>query len=247
MITHYILLSSSYSKGKRIGLDFIIENNTVDSKIREIVTKINTECGNDVSLSTHFIQTNSSEWNSVVEKDFFFRDVEIIDSVTKFINLIKKDRKLIGLDVAKYILCKIQCTHLKLEKLVYLCYAEYLCDFNKVLFEDKIYAYRYGPVTKSVYDKYKGYGYKEIDENEIVIESISEMPAKSRILFAENGLEKIKSIDSTLNKYGNFSAAKLVEITHRKLTPWEVTGRGLLINRIIEKDVILEYHVNEYI
>ena len=239
-------MSSSYSKGKRIGLDFIIDSNkTVDTKIKDAVTDITNACGSDVSLSTHVIQTDSAEWNSVVEKDFFFKNVEIVTSINKFINLIKKDRKLIGLDIAKYILCKVQCTHLKLEKLVYLCFADYLCKYGKNLFEDKIYAYRYGPVTESVYAKYKKYGYKDIDEAKIDSTGLSEMPAKSRILFAENGIEKIKSIDETLNIYGSFSANQLVEITHRKSTPWDVTGKGLLRNIPIKNDIILHHHINE--
>lgn len=59
----------------------------------------------------------------------------------------KKDRKLKGIDVAKYILSKTPCTQLKLQKLVYLCFADYLCDTGKELFTDKIYAFKYGPVV----------------------------------------------------------------------------------------------------
>ena len=52
------------------------------------------------------------------------------------------------------------------------------------------------------------------------------MASKSRIMFAEDGTEKIISIDQTLKKYGEFSASRLIEITHRKDTPWSKTFRS---------------------
>ena len=162
-------------------------------------------------------------------------------------SLIQEDRTLKGLDVAKYILSKVKCTHLKLEKLTYLCFAEYLCKYDTNLYKDKIYAYKYGPVVESVYEKYKGYGYKEIEDKDIDTTDIFEMPAKSRILFAENGIEKIKSIDDTLKKYGEKTAKELVDITHKNETPWFLSGKGILKNEIIRNDIIKKYHYNECI
>lgn len=133
----------------------------------------------------------------------------------------------------------------ELEKLVYMCFAEQLCNFGKELYEDKIYAYRYGPVTKSVYDKYHIYGYTVLGSRNINSNDIYELPAKSRILFARDGAEKIKSIEDTLNKYGGYTAGELVGITHKKDTPWEITGKGLLRNKEINNEIILKYHVNE--
>ena len=123
-------------------------------------------------------------------------------SLEEFIKLIQKDRQLQGIDIAKYILSKIKCTQLKLQKLVYLCFADYLCDTGKKLFTDKIYAFKYGPVVDTVYKKYREYGYKSIDDEtgDIDSKNISEMPSKSRILFAEDGTEKISSIEKTLQK-----------------------------------------------
>ena len=246
MITHYIIMSSSYSKGKRIALSNLLYEKDYE-KLKSIIKDITEKCGKDVSLSTHFIQTDSESWKSVVEKDHFFKNVEVIESIDEFIKLIKEDRILKGIDVAKYILCKIKCTHLKLEKLVYLCFAEYLCKYNKELFKDKIYAYRYGPVIKSVYDKYKGSHYNEIekDEKDIDAKGIYEMPSRSRILFAEDGINKIKIIDEIIEKYENYSAGDLVDLTHKAETPWDVVGRGREINKIIDNEIIKMYHCNE--
>lgn len=128
MTTHYIIMSSSYSKGQRIALDYFLEEKSLD-KLREAVSIITEKCGKDVSISTHFIQTDSESWRSVIEKDHFFKDFYVCKSMKEFISLIKQDRQLKGLDIAKYILCETKCTHLKLEKLVYLCYADYLCKY----------------------------------------------------------------------------------------------------------------------
>lgn len=239
-------MSSSYSKGKRIALDYIVNDENY-TKLKEVIYKITKECGKDVSISTHFVQSDSKSWSSIVEKDHFFKDVEVIDTIENFIKMIKEDRILIGLDVAKYILVKVKCTHLKLEKLVYLCFAEYLCQYDDELYDDCIYAYKYGPIVKSVYEKYKGYGYKEIEkEEEIDTTDIYEMPSRSRILFAKDGIKKIKSIDNTIKKYGNLSAGELVDVTHKKNTPWDLSGRGKFTDKIITNEIIKKYHCFEH-
>lgn len=93
MVTHFIFLSSSYSLGTRIALDYIVTDDTVQEKLKEHLDKIVKECGKDVSISTHMIQADDTTWKSVCVADHFFKDVKVIDSVDKFIKLIKKDRK----------------------------------------------------------------------------------------------------------------------------------------------------------
>lgn len=240
-------MSSSYSEGTRIALDYVIKEEKDYFRLKEIVPYIIEKCGKDVSLSTHFIQTETEMWQDVIRKDRFFKDVKVIKSKEKFVSLIEKDRKLKGLDVAKYILSKVKCTHLKLEKLVYICFAEYLCEYDKELFKDEIFAYKYGPVVKSVYEKYKKYGYKEIEKGNIDATDVHEMPSRSRILFAREGMFKIKSIDDTLDKYGTLSTTELVELTHKKNTPWYLSGKGSFNDKIIENEIIKKYHCNECI
>lgn len=249
MITHFIFMSSSYSTGKRIALDFIIESEEIKDKLKSYLDKITEECGKDVSISTHMIQAEDITWESVCKADHFFKDVEVITSLEKFIKLIKKDRKLEGIDVAKYILSTTKCTQLKLQKLVYLCFADYLCDTGKELFIDPIYAFKYGPVVDTVYEKYKKYGYNSIEsDKETISSTVSEMPAKSRILFAEDGTEKIISIDKTLKKYGYLTASQLVDITHKKNTPWTMTHKGRWVfYSEIKPETIKQYHKFETI
>lgn len=250
MATHFIFMSSSYSLGTRIAMDYIITDESVQKKLKQDLDKITKECGKDVSISTHMIQADDETWESVCIADHFFKDVEVIESIDKFIKLIKKDRKLQGIDVAKYILSKIKCTQLKLQKLVYLCFADYLCDTGKQLFTDKIYAFKYGPVVDTVYKRYKEYGYKPIEEDSTNIDSknIFEMPAKSRILFAEDGTDKIISIEKTLKKYGELTASQLVDLTHKENAPWSITPKNLWMPySTIKLETIKKYHRYEII
>lgn len=245
MITHFIFMSSSYSLGTRIALDYIVEDKSIQEQLKQHLENITSECGRDVSISTHMIQADEETWESVCRADHFFKDVKVIENLDEFIKLIKKDRELQGIDVAKYILSKITCTQLKLQKLVYFCFADYLCDTDKELFADKIYAFKYGPVVDTVYKRYKKYGYKAIEKETKDIDSknVFEMPAKSRIIFAEDGTEKILSIDKTLKKYGSLTASELVDLTHRQDSPWSRTSKNtFILYPIIKLDTIKEYH-----
>ena len=244
MVTHFIFLSSSYSLGTRIALDYIVTDSSVQEKVKQHLSEITDKCGKDVSISTHMIQSDDESWQSVCIADHFFKDVKVIKSLDEFIELIKQDRTLLGIDVAKYILSKITCTQLKLQKLVYFCYADYLCATNKKLFTDKIFAYQYGPVIDTVYSKYKKYGYKPIEKESEDIDSkdIFEMPAKSRILFAQDGTEKLISIDKTLKKYGSLTASELVNLTHRPSSPWSKSKSFFIAHPQIKSETIYEYH-----
>lgn len=246
MFKHFIIMSSSYSLGTRIALHYVIDEHMNADMLKEEVKTIKRLCGETVSISTHYIETEYPEWNSVIEKDGFFEDVQVVDSLVGFVNMISEDRELQGIDIAKYILSVQRCTHLELEKLVYLCYAEYLCATKKRLFKDKIYAFKYGPVIKSVYESYKGM--KEIEDGEINDKNLekdyAKMPARSRILFAEDGINKIAWIEATLKKFRGFSAFDLVNITHVKGGPWDSTEKSVTFAEITDK-VILEKHFKE--
>ena len=64
----------------------------------------------------------------------------------------------------------------------------------------------------------------------------------SRILFSKDGIEKMKSIDRTLEMYGQLSAGALVSLTHRQGSPWDLSGRGEGTYRNITDGNILKGH-----
>lgn len=248
MAKHYIIMSSSYTDGTRVALD-ITEVSLLNSEtITEIIKDIKQSCGKDVPLSTHLIETESDSWASVAEYDPFFEDVECTKSVAEFSEKIKKDRVLTGLDVATYILSKIKCTHLSLEKLVYFAYAEYLCEHSERLFEDQIYAFTHGPVIDSVYETYKRSGSQYVKPLEFGVDSdvqtgVKELPARSRILFAKDGAEKLRSIDQTIQKYGKYTAGALVDLTHRAGSPWSHVNSARAYQVITDELIVVHHHV----
>lgn len=249
MVVHYIIMSSSYTDGTRIAMDITDKNLLNKNSLLEVIRCIRNYCGQDVPLSTHLIQTESKVWESVVEYDPFFKDVELIGSVGEFVDKIKKSRVLSGLDVANYILSKIKCTHLSLEKLVCFSYADYLCEYSERLFEDKIYAFRHGPVIDSVYDTFKKSGSQyvrplEFGKDSAVCTSVGELAAKSRILFVQDGAKKIQSIDQTVQKYGRYTAGQMVDITHRNGAPWSHVDSSMAY-QVISDDLIKAYHYIE--
>lgn len=243
MKTHYIILCSCYAKGCRIAMD------TLDvKKFESIKKKLFKRFGKKLPISTHIIPTKSSHFSSVVEIDRYFDDVVLIKDYHKFASLIALDRKLKGLDVALYVLAKEKCSHFKLEKLTYLCYADYLCKYNEPMFVDKIYAYQYGPIVKSVLNKF-GKKYDASDSKSIASiasNTLQEDFTKSRILNADNGIQILYSIENTLEKYGHLSANKLIKITHSENSPWVQAGSGKKKNCMITDDLIKKFHCNEF-
>ena len=174
----------------------------------------------------------------------FLREPLTFDEVYSFI----EDRVLSGLDVANYILSKIRCTHLSLEKLVYYAYADYLCEHSERLFEDHIYAFRHGPVINSVYETFKRSGSQyvkpfEFGDDSDIRTGVKELPARSRILFAKEGTEKLSSIDRTIAKYGKYSAGALVDLTHRAGTPWSYVDSSVAYQEISDNLIMAYHHV----
>ena len=153
----------------------------------------------------------------------------------------KKDSQITALDVSKFLLSLKSMTNLKLQKMIYLVYAEYLEKTGKKLFKDDIIAFKYGPVVPSVYEYYKDNGRNNIQvdkDEEIFAQEITLPMVLARFLQSLDEKNVIDSIQRTFEKYGKLTASELVAITHRKGTPWDHTN----INDIITDENILKYH-----
>ena len=96
-------------------------------------------------------------------------------------------------------------THLKLQKILYYAQADYLVENKGIpLFEEPIEAWQYGPVVRSVYDKYKQFGRNPIS---MLIESIN----------LED--EQKQQTEKTLSYCLGASATELVNSIHSE-DPW---------------------------
>lgn len=246
MYHHFILLHSDYSKGRRIALhksDTSIENL---SDFLHIMNNLKGEFPH-LSFGFHHLQTESRKWPSVQEYDMFFSDVFAVNDVEAFARLISEDDKVSALDVANLITTKINCTHLKLQKLLFFFYSKYIKKYGATPFSEKFLAWDYGPVVPEVYDAYKKYGrsnigYAEDNTTTIIKEEPFKLSVYSRFKKTPIYGKILDSLDETLKEYGDFTANKLVSITHQKNSPWDKVfqgGRGR--NNVIDEGLIKKY------
>ena len=195
MIKHYIIMSSSYTDGSRVALD-ITEDCFLNSKaIAEMIEEIRKNCGKDVPLSTHFIETESASWDSVVAYDPFFEDVECTKSTTAFSEKIKKGRVLSGLDVAITFFQKfgVRIFHWKNSFIMHMriTSVSILSGYLKITFMHSVMvlsltvSMRLLSRSGSQYVKPFEFG----DDSDIRT-GVKELPARSRILFAKEGHRK---------------------------------------------------------
>ncbi len=126
-----------------------------------------------------------------------------------------ENKKTSVLLVAKIFLNKaaalgISITPLKLMKLVYIAQGVKLSVIGESLFDEKIEAWRYGPVIGELYQKIKIYGSDLIDQNAL------DDCCNGNILNKEDELV----IDAVLQKWGDKTGPQLSTLTHQADTPW---------------------------
>ncbi len=138
-----------------------------------------------------------------------------------------------ALNAAKYILnhCKDNgihnCTNKKLQKLLYYVQAWSLAFGNGPVFDDEIEAWVHGPVVRSVYRKYKEFGFQPI---------IFDNRGYTPDCFSED----TKTImNNVLGLYAKYDAEFLELRTHME-APW-IKARQVEGN-IISHDMMREYY-----
>ncbi len=97
-------------------------------------------------------------------------------------------------------------SNLKLQKMLYYMQGFFIAVFDKKLFENEIEAWQYGPVVKEIYYHFKNFGSGAIslkDNTEVL-----NLASEEEELFNE-----------VMTEYGQFSAIKLMNMTHEEL-PW---------------------------
>ena len=144
-----------------------------------------------------------------------------------------KERQPSALTVAQQILWIAnqrgkQLTPMQLLKLVYISHGWMLGLYNRPLFEDEIEAWRYGPVVRSVYSKYKRFGASPISDD-------VQDQGCSFDEYALNVMEQVVEV------YGDYNGLMLSSLCHQPGSPWEITIKETGENSIIQNDLI-EYH-----
>ena len=141
-------------------------------------------------------------------------------------------KKIGALQVAEYFIDKANkekkpITNKKLQKLVYYAQAWSLVLKKKKLFDEKIEAWVHGPAIKSLYVKYKSFGFnpiqKEADQ------------ASLKNLSSENK----KLLDNVWSVYGGLDAYYLEMLTHSE-TPWQEAREGLQSSQNSENEISIK-------
>lgn len=135
--------------------------------------------------------------------------------------------------VVKYLLLNsVDITPLALQKLLYYAQGFYKAFMGEVLFNNNCEAWVHGPVYRSIYYKYKDYGFNPIEENDFQFGVINLTTVEKQF------------IDSIIRNFGCYSGSILEKMTHSE-EPWRVTRLGLNDNegsdRIIEKELISKF------
>lgn len=129
---------------------------------------------------------------------------------------------------------------MKLQKLVYFAHGWYLSLTNgQPLIDEKIEAWRYGPVVPSLYHEFKSQGKKaiqnyatDIDNNFDIV--TPQLPVDEKLLAFINKIWEV---------YGKYDGIQLSNITHKTDTPWaKIWGEnGVPKNTDIPDTDIKEY------
>jgi uncharacterized phage-associated protein len=133
-------------------------------------------------------------------------------------------------------------TPMKLQKLVYFAHGWYLSLTNgQPLIDEKIEAWRYGPVVPSLYHEFKSHG------NHPIGEYATDFKIEPEFCIITPKLPEDKSLSAFMEKiwdvYGKFTAIQLSNLTHQSLTPWDkvwVNG-GVPKGTDIDDSIIKEY------
>lgn len=116
-------------------------------------------------------------------------------------------------------------TPMKLQKLMYFLYGEYYAETGTPLFSESFQAWKYGPVLSSVYQEFKEYGYREIDNYST--DALGNVVVISRS--NPQNSSYVKVFDRICRKYKGFTGVELSELTHESGTPWaETLANGLI-------------------
>lgn len=225
MCRHTIFLTNDFVIHKSFVALHVVHTEYKNGELpKYVLDKLNTLLADQGDFSVQCLTTSSETWESVVQYDRYFESMFCIEykgeeEINDFVNIIKANKVLTAKDIAKFVLSKVECTQLKLQKLVYFCYADYLAKTGKAIISEEPVPYTYGPLFESLWKEYKKYHNSPIPAD---TSQRRQNIVLSRYYAADSKLKVYSSFADTINKYGQYSASQLVELTHRENSPWSI-------------------------
>lgn len=238
MYQHLILTYSDYSIGKRIALhkhyDSVKEVQSFIAFFQELKHQFK-----HIIFGFHHFETKDKTWESVVQYDRFFSDIQPVLSVEEFKDLILEDTAINPIDIAKLISSKYECTQLQLQKLLYFFWCQYSKMYGTYVFKEDFEAWTYGPVIPEVYEEFKKFKKAKITFQD---KKSLDLEVYSRMVKISNYDKIVEALDKTIEKYGKCTSTRLVSKSHEKGGPWDLVFKnGIGSGEIIPKQLIMEY------
>lgn len=132
----------------------------------------------------------------------------------------------------------IELTNMKLVKLIYIAQGLSLALLNRPIFkDDKIEAWKYGPVIPSIYHEFKHYKSNPITSKSLMLDGNWEASSEPKLTNPEDK----KIVRLTWNLYKNSHGKELAASTHRTGTPWSLTYQTGA-NNTINNELIKRYY-----
>lgn len=240
---HYVLLglnptNKEYSK---IAFHIPLEDDSSFLKYQEIINKVEKLVLNPRTFSIYFLDASDTTWKTLIKENPYFSSIKKpISSIDKFIEILN-NFNLTSIDIAEYILKIEHCTHLRLQKLLYLVYAQYYKKYRKKLFSENFFAWKYGPVNKEVYKYIKFNNNVFESTNEIMNEEPDniqehEFHKLANVFLSPNYKEISALIHDVIDQYKDVTTNDLVKLLHHDSeSAWSKTKQ----NEIIKDEDIL--------
>ena len=140
---------------------------------------------------------------------------------------------------------------LKLQKLVYIAHGWHLAltDGIPLVQDEKVEAWRYGPVFPSIYHEFKHFGSGRIRRKATeLVEMANGMKFRlDQPTLDSEDQQTRKLLNKIWDVYGKFSGVDLSEMTHAEGTPWDTVQKtsGRIRNAHID-DVDIKRHYQEF-
>jgi len=114
-------------------------------------------------------------------------------------------------------------SHLKLQKLLFLCHAFYIVSRGRPLVKREFEAWKRGPVHRDVYEAFRKYSRRPIDQP---AERLDPVRRTWSIIAPVEDDDVVAVMRRVLDFYLGWSARQLVDLTHAKEGPWDYVVRN---------------------
>jgi uncharacterized phage-associated protein len=136
-------------------------------------------------------------------------------------------------------------TPMQINKLVFLAHGLCLATMSKPLINEVVYAWKWGPVIRTIYTRFQPFGSKPVDR--VILDDAVEREEIESL--AEENQDEVKLINTVWRFFGEKTGPELSTLTHLNGSPWhtiwEVNGGKHKRDAVIPDTIIQEYYTKQ--